>query len=304
MGTTSAATAAAARSNPWKNWTAIAAPGEEEEENDNSLESLTKEIEDEQATKLVKPVVSYEDVENSFHSTYVDTFEGMRMIVQKQVNMNTAVSHFYWIGSSQVPPYYHYTLTLVDQISGAHCRAQTQDFASVTGALGAKISDKVEVSSDYGLTEKGNTYTATVNLKGLGDSKSHVSLQNAFDPSFAGVMFSASFMQNVYKNCSFGGQSMYIAHQGVLVNSYAGMYDDGENCFAVQQGGAVSVLSPSVCALSCFLFSLLCCPPLGVSCTQKKAYGISLSSEYWRLRSEGYATSTTHPPRGYLYCPS
>lgn len=120
LGTTGAASAAASRSHPWKNFTARAAEAEEEAapggEEDNSLESLAREIEDEEATKLVKPCVSYEDLEGSFQSTYVDTFEGMRMIVQKQVNMNTAVSHFYWIGSSQVPPYYHYTLTLVDQL--------------------------------------------------------------------------------------------------------------------------------------------------------------------------------------------
>jgi len=305
MGTTSAATAAASRSNAWKTWTARAAPGEEEpeEEGDNSLESMAKEIEDEQATKLVKPIISYEDVENSFQATYVDTFEGMRMIVQKQVNMNTAVSHFYWIGSSQVPPYYHYTLTLVDQLSGAHCRAQTQDFTSVTGALGAKINDKIEVSSDYGLTEKGNTYTATMNLKGLGDSRSHISLQNAFDPSYAGAMFSAAFMQNVSKTLSFGGQSMFIAHQGVLVNSFAGIYDDGENCFAVQQGGAVSGVGCHAIRVLVLCFELCLYSPThmcDVPCAQhRKAYGISLSSDYWRLWSEGYATSTTRTPAAF-----
>ena len=119
LGTTGAASAAASRTHPWKNFTARAAEAENtavDGEEGNSLESLARDIEEEQATQLIKPCVSYEDLEQSFQSTYVDTFEGMRMIVQKQVNMNTAVSHFYWIGSSQVPPYYHYTLTLVDQI--------------------------------------------------------------------------------------------------------------------------------------------------------------------------------------------
>ena len=144
----------------------------------------------------------------------------------------------------------------------------------MSGALGAKISEKVEVASDYGLTDKGNTYTATLNLKGLGDSRCHLSFQNALDPAYAGAMFAASFMQGISKNLSFGGQSMYIAHQGVLINSYAGMYDDGENCFSVQQGGAVSTLPcsssapfpvaslPSLLALPLWLSLVVCavCP--------------------------------------------
>jgi len=137
----------------------------------------------------------------------------------------------------------------------------------VTGALGAKISEKVEVASDYGLTDKGNTYTATLNLKGLGDSRSHLSFQNAFDPSYAGAMFSAAFMQAVSKTLSFGGQGMYIAHQGVLINSYAGMYDDGENCFAVQQGGAVR--DPFNVPLPLPLLPL--CLFVGVVCPHRKS---------------------------------
>ena len=165
----------------------------------------------------------------------------------------------------------------------------------MTGALGAKISEKVEVASDYGLTDKGNTYTATLNLKGLGDSRSHLSFQNAFDPSYAGAMFSAAFMQAVSKTLSFGGQGMYIAHQGVLVNSYGGMYDDGENCFAVQQGGAVRTppkpLSLPLCACSC----AWCVP---IEKARKKAYGISLSSDLLASVGQRLCNIDYTSPRG------
>jgi hypothetical protein len=234
-------TTAAIRANPMRDLIARAdeAPKESVPEDQNSLEELAKEMENQDAAKLVKPPVSHDDFEGSFMSTNVDTFEGLRMAVQKQVNLNTAVSHFYWIGSSQIPPYYHYRLILQDQVNGAHCWVQTQDFANLNGNLGVKINESVEVTSDFGMNEKGNTYTATFNFKDI-VNRTHVALQNGFDPSFAGAMFSAAFMQSVSKNLSFGGQSLYIAHQGVLVNSFGGMYDDGENCLSVQHGGTVS----------------------------------------------------------------
>lgn len=36
---------------------------------------------------------SYENVKNSFNQTAVGSYDGLRLIVQKQVNLNTVVNH-------------------------------------------------------------------------------------------------------------------------------------------------------------------------------------------------------------------
>ena len=43
----------------------------------------------------------------------MNTFDGFRLAVQKQANLNTVVTHFYWLGSQNTQhPMYQYRLIL------------------------------------------------------------------------------------------------------------------------------------------------------------------------------------------------
>ena len=41
----------------------------------------------------IKPPMNWENIKNSFQNGSVNSFDGFRTIVQKQVNLNTVVSH-------------------------------------------------------------------------------------------------------------------------------------------------------------------------------------------------------------------
>lgn len=43
--------------------------------------------------KRIKTPMQYENLKHSLSSASVNTYDGMRFIVQKQVNLNTVVSH-------------------------------------------------------------------------------------------------------------------------------------------------------------------------------------------------------------------
>lgn len=216
-----------------------------------SLDDLAAEISEENDAKLAaKPTMPYESIEGVLGSAYVDTFEGARMIVQKQVNLNTVVSHFYHLGMAQRPSFYRYSLILADPIDGTRLTVHTEDLQNISGDLNAQVNDSVGLKADFTMTEKGNTYTTTCNVAG---TKCHGQVQFAFDPnSFGGNMMSMAYMQGVTEKWTFGGQSMFIANKGVLINSFAGVYDDGDNCLAGQYGGGVrSILSFLCLCLIC-----------------------------------------------------
>lgn len=43
--------------------------------------------------KKIKTPIQYENLKNSLQAGSVNTYDGFRFIVQKQVNLNTVVSH-------------------------------------------------------------------------------------------------------------------------------------------------------------------------------------------------------------------
>ena len=216
-----------------------------------SLDDLAAEISEENDAKLAaKPTMPYESIEGVLGSAYVDTFEGARMIVQKQVNLNTVVSHFYHLGMAQRPSFYRYSLILADPIDGTRLTVHTEDLQNISGDLNAQVNDSVGLKADFTMTEKGNTYTTTCNVAG---TKCHSQVQFAFDPnSFGGNMMSMAYMQGVTEKWTFGGQSMFIANKGVLINSFAGVYDDGDNCLAGQYGGGVRSILSFLCLICGF----------------------------------------------------
>jgi hypothetical protein len=218
---------------------------DEEADLDNDLEALAAEMDEESANKdVVNPPIAFENVDHILGSCEVDAFDGARMQVQKRINLNTVVSHFYWLGSSMRPSLYRYSMYLIDPIDDTRLSVYTEDLANVNGDINAQLNPNVGLKANFSLTDKGNTYTTVANIAG---QTSNTQFQFAFDPAnFGGNMFSMAYMQAVTKCFTFGGQSMYVAQKGMLINTYAGVYDDGDNCFAAQYNGPVSIHTPCI----------------------------------------------------------
>ena len=61
--------------------------------------------------------IQYDNIKHTLGQASANTFDGFRVVVQKQLNLNTIVNHMYWVGSQSVPPmhqyrYYFYTLLI------------------------------------------------------------------------------------------------------------------------------------------------------------------------------------------------
>jgi hypothetical protein len=73
----------------------------------------------------------------TFSAGKVNNYDGCRFIVQKQVNLNTAVSHFFWFGTAARPPMYQYRIT-IPQDEGSLTVATDMDF-NIEGELNIGI---------------------------------------------------------------------------------------------------------------------------------------------------------------------
>jgi hypothetical protein len=211
-----------------------------DDELENSLESMAREAEEgsEDANK-VKALVAYQDLDHLTGTTYVDSFDGIRLILQKNIGLNNVVTHQYILGSSQMPPFYQYGLILHDPLEGTQLHVNTADLQNIQYNATA-THEQISIRMEGSMTEKGNTNITKLNYS---DKNSVTQIQYGFDPErLGGYMFAMNFMQNLTNNFSLGGQCMYAAGPGALMNSFGGVYNDGENSVAAEYGGLVSIL--------------------------------------------------------------
>lgn len=89
--------------------------------------------------------MQYENMKQTLDMGSVNTYDGVRFIVQKNLNLNSAVSHFFWTGSQMIPrPMYQLrVMTASDKLSASV--STDPDFnmeCSVTAPLNSGYSVK------------------------------------------------------------------------------------------------------------------------------------------------------------------
>ena len=52
--------------------------------------------------------LQFEYIKHTIGQASANTFDGFRVVVQKQLNLNTIVNHMYWVGSQNVPPMHQF----------------------------------------------------------------------------------------------------------------------------------------------------------------------------------------------------
>lgn len=78
----------------------------------------------------------------------VNVYDGFRLIVQKQVNLNTVVSHFYWIGSQATgQSIYQYRIILPFEEKLLNI-ASDLDF-NIEGEVKLPLSEKISSKSNF-----------------------------------------------------------------------------------------------------------------------------------------------------------
>jgi hypothetical protein len=81
--------------------------------NDNDYESGPSLIELADAElendkEKVHTPLQFEYIKHTIGQGSANTFDGFRVVVQKQLNLNTIVNHMYWVGSQNVPPMHQF----------------------------------------------------------------------------------------------------------------------------------------------------------------------------------------------------
>jgi mitochondrial import receptor subunit TOM40 len=183
----------------------------------------------EQATLDVRRLVS------------LDTFDGFRCDINKQVSPYMAAVHSFWLGTSMIPDGRRSTYTFVAQVadeSGLLMARVDPGRWSLDGrvhraVLGGLALGKLQVSvsppassssggdgsdggggggggggsSDQLLAEMdfgGQTWTGNVKYGSMG----------------GGIVFGCNYYQSILRNCAVGAEGMYIAANQALVSNY------------------------------------------------------------------------------------
>lgn len=191
---------------------------------DNSLPSLVKQADDaiEAAKAKIKTPLQFEQLKQTISSQGAQSFDGFRCAVQKQVNLNTVVSHFYWLGSQAVgQPIYQYRLILHED--DKMINVATDLDMNMEGDMKMPLAPQANFKSSFVLQEQ--TKSLTANIDYTSDS---FTSQIEFH-SGAGTSLGASYVQALTPTISLGGSGKYIFGKGIFKSMYGGVFDDGEN---------------------------------------------------------------------------
>ena len=174
----------------------------------------------------------FENLAGTLRQGSVNNYDGFRLVLQKQVNLNTITSHFYWIGSQSVPPIYQYRLILPFEDKQVNV-ATDMDF-NIEGEVRVPLGKGLSAKTNFSVHEQqGNNLSVDVDL--VDDSSA---TQVVYSPN--GNVFTLSFMQSLNKYLILGGQGEYAGNKGALALSFGGVYDDKENVLGCQWDTAVS----------------------------------------------------------------
>lgn len=199
------------------------------------LEAADLELQNE--IRKVRTPPAFDDFAGIVQQGSVHTFDGMRLQVQKQVNLNSIVTHFFWLGSQAVgQPIYQYSLILVDDQDKMLKVSTDGDFnietdgkfvlgceGRLSGKVNAVISDQQGQKLDLEAVYAGDNWIGQL-LFGRPDNS-----------------VGLTYVQSITPNVSLGGKCNYTG--GSIEKEFCGMYDDGENMIVGTKTDAATKLS-------------------------------------------------------------
>mmetsp|Transcript_7928 Transcript_7928/g.7081 ORF Transcript_7928/g.7081 Transcript_7928/m.7081 type:complete len:318 (+) Transcript_7928:43-996(+) len=186
-----------------------------------------------QANKSLKEVhkiqtpIQFDNLKSVIQQGTVNTYDGFRLIVQKQVNLNSVVSHFYWLGQANPPvPIYQYRVIIPydDKILNV---VTDLDF-NVEGELKYTLTKALLLKSNFTIGEQSNSLNVELEHTDE-DSSSLIGLNNTDQQ-----VVSIARMQALTPFLSLGGLGHYNVIQSKLETSFGALYDNKEYVVAGQ----------------------------------------------------------------------
>jgi hypothetical protein len=176
-------------------------------------------------------------------------YDGFRVAVQKQVNMQSVVTHFYWMGSKVNGPIYQYRVILVnDQYminAGTDLDANNQ--IELKLAINKNLSTKCNINTiEHPGQPPMNSIGCEVELTDNCSASQAVCSVGGHE----GNTCALSYMQALNPYLSLGGSGKYFFHTKIFSTSFGGVFDYNNNVVVAQYDHNSSV-STSFLLLVC-----------------------------------------------------
>jgi len=182
-----------------------------------SLLELANERKDGTIPKIRTPC-QFENLRQEYFSkASINTYEGFRMFVQKQINLNAVASHFFWLGAQQ--PYYQYRFILPMDDGKTANVATDLDF-NVEGEFKCGLTNSVQLKSSFLLNEQApKSFTVDLDHSGP-DYTAQLSMTRSTSQDF-----SVSYMQGIIPNLAVGGSASYSTKSREVNKAFGFAYE-------------------------------------------------------------------------------
>ncbi|GMH93569.1 hypothetical protein TrVE_jg6862 [Triparma verrucosa] len=173
---------------------------------------------------------------------FVDTFDGARVDLSKQLSPFLVINHNWWLGTTQLPNGQKNNYTFTTQVMPSETTAVIGR-ADGNGMVEARVHRGLIMTEDLQANAKlvcvttpefneQNQMVADLDLAGKTWSG-----QIKYGAMMGGNVFGLNFVQAVTPSLSVGGDAMYLGSQNTSIGSYGVKYTGNSWCMAGQWNG-------------------------------------------------------------------
>jgi mitochondrial import receptor subunit TOM40 len=164
----------------------------------------------------------------------LDTFDGLRFDINKQLSPYMAVVHSFWLGTSMIPDGRNKTYTFITQVadeSGMFFTRVDFDRGAVDGRVHRALLGGIAMGKlQLGVSKDGQQDQCLAEL----DFGGQTWTGNLKYGSMAqGIIFGMNYLQSITPRLAMGGEGMYVASNQSLMSNYTLKYtmpaSSGEN---------------------------------------------------------------------------
>jgi hypothetical protein len=174
----------------------------------------------------IKTPADFDSCKNSFHYTSTNSYDGFRFIVQKQINLNSLVNHFYWTGASQFQggSYYQYRIILPLNDSTTVIDASSTMDAEVSVNVKQTLSPQMRLDSQIELKSQ-QPKSIAFDLNYNDDNSTMTGYYKESSNREVGF----AMTQSVTPEVTVGASAMFNVTKLSLSKSFYAAYDKDEN---------------------------------------------------------------------------
>jgi mitochondrial import receptor subunit TOM40 len=177
------------------------------------------------ATAFINPGPYEQAPQDLKRLVMLDTHDGFRCDINKQLSPYMAVVHSFWLGTNMIPDGRKRTYTWLTQVadeSSLYMARVDPERLSVDGRIHkALLGGLVMAKLQIGVSADGQSDQCLLDVDVNGPSWSG---NVKYGSMGGGTVYGCSFHQGITSNFSMGGEGMYLSANGNMISSYMAKY--------------------------------------------------------------------------------